>query len=257
VLAAALQGGTVLAVGQLAAVGRAPGRDVALILVSGVVGLTIGDTALFSAVARIGVHRTLLLQTLAPMFAALLAVAAQGERLNARQLGGAATILAGIALVVAPRRGAGEGASAGGWRSAGVALAVLAALGQGGGVVLAKAGVGHIPVLAASFLRLAAAAAGLVVVEAWSRRLGRLGALAGSRPTLARVLPATLLGTYLALFLAMAGVAWAPASVAAVLLATAPVFSLVLEVTVHRRPVSAAAVGGTLLAVAGVALLVS
>jgi len=70
-----------------------------------------------------------------------------------------------------------------------------------------------------------------------------------------RVLVATLLGTYVALFLMMAGVAFAPASIAAVLLSTSPVFSLVLEAAVFGRPPTLRGWVGTAAAVAGVAIL--
>jgi drug/metabolite transporter (DMT)-like permease len=70
-----------------------------------------------------------------------------------------------------------------------------------------------------------------------------------------RVLPATLFGTYLAMLLMMAGIALAPATVAAVLLATTPVFSLLLESWVERRLPTATGILGTLLAIAGVAIL--
>jgi drug/metabolite transporter (DMT)-like permease len=53
----------------------------------------------------------------------------------------------------------------------------------------------------------------------------------------------------------MAGVALAPAPVAAVLLGTSPVFSLFLEAVVEKRPVTARGLLGTLLAVAGVGVL--
>ncbi len=269
VLAALLQLVTVAALGLLRPLADATSGDLALVAVSGVVGLTLGDTALFGAVARIGVHRTLLLQTLAPVFAAAIAAAWQGELPTPRQAAGAAVILLGVALVVAPRRdGAAHsgvvaalkplaGPVTAGWASAGVLLGVGAAFGQGSGIVLAKAGMESVPVLAASFLRLAAAALGLVAIGVASGRLGRAARLARSPAALKRVVPATFLGTYLALFLMMAGVALAPAAIAAVLLSMSPVFSLVIEAVQDRRAVTPRAVAGTLLAMVGVAILTS
>jgi drug/metabolite transporter (DMT)-like permease len=265
-LATLLQGLTVWAAGQGSALLTASAGSLALVAASGVVGLTLGDTALFAAVRRIGVHRTLLLQTLSPVFAALIAFLWRGERITAGQAGGALLILAGVALVVAPRRPLGtpgtatlgEGARAAATAAVpGLAFALLAALGQGGGVVLAKSGMEEIGFLPASFLRLAAAALGLLLIGIFSEDLKRLGPFLRDRDMLARALPATLLGTYLALFLMMAGVALAPASVAAVLLATSPVFSLFLEAALERRAPDLRGLAGTLLAVAGVAVLSS
>jgi drug/metabolite transporter (DMT)-like permease len=267
-LAAVLQGATVLALGQAGRLTGAPQAELAFLAASGLIGLTVGDTALFAAVSRIGVHRTLLLQTLAPLFAAALALAWRGERPTPPQMLGTILILAGVALVVAPGRrrpiadalpapdGAVASGSGGGWDSPGIGLAALAAFGQGAGVVLAKNGMESIPPVAASFFRLAVAAVGLLLVSAALRRLDRLAGLFRAPASLVRVVPATFLGTYIALFLMMAGVALAPAGVAAVLLATSPVFSLVLEAVVDRRGITAREAAGTALAVAGVAVLV-
>ena len=66
---------------------------------------------------------------------------------------------------------------------------------------------------------------------------------------------ATLLGTYTAMLLAMLGIALAPATVAAVLLSTTPIFALVVEAVVDGRRPNVAAVAGTTIAVSGVAIL--
>jgi len=258
-LAAVFQGLTVVLLGQAGVLWNAPVRSLIFIVASGLVGLVVGDTALFGATARIGVHRTLLLQTLAPVFTAIVAATWQSERPTLAQAIGGVVILAGVALVVAPERrnlplvpsvvvpGVGVG----------IALGVLAAMGQGVGVVLAKVGMQDVAVLPASFLRLAVAAAGLAVIGALSaRRATAPDSRPGSR-TLARVLVATLLGAYVALFLMMAGVDLAPASIAAVLLSTGPVFSLMLESVMERRLPAMRGVVGTLLAVIGVAVLSS
>jgi len=267
-LAAVLQGATVLALGQTGSLWTAPARDLALLAASGLIGLALGDTALFAAVTRIGLHRTLLLQTLSPVFAAVIAALWQAERPSTLQAVGAAIVLVGVGVVVAPSRAKLRGSDglspasgkAGGpisWAGAGVLLAILAALGQGGGLVLAKVGMAGTPVVAASFLRLAAAAIGLAVVAAAGGQFHRLVLVARSRSDLVRVVPATFFGTYLALFLMMAGVALAPASVAAVLLSTGPLFSLFIDRVVDKRPVTARGLVGTLLAIAGVAVLVN
>jgi drug/metabolite transporter (DMT)-like permease len=57
------------------------------------------------------------------------------------------------------------------------------------------------------------------------------------------------------MLLMMAGVAWASATVAAVLLSTSPVLGLAVEAIVDRRRPGAVAIIGTLVAVAGVAII--
>jgi drug/metabolite transporter (DMT)-like permease len=253
-LAAALQGLTVLALGQGPALAAAPGKALLALVASGWIGVTIGDTALFAAVARIGVHRTLLLQTLAPVFTALIALAWQGERPTTQQIVGALVILTGVALVVAPDRK--------GWKRpvergavAGVGLGLLAALGQGSGLVLAKVGMETLDAIPASFVRLAAAVVGLVLITGSRRRMARVGLLVAGPDMLSRIVPATLLGAYLALFTMMIGIKLAPAAIAATLLSVSPVYGLFIDAVVHRQAVTLRGLAGTMLAVVGVGLL--
>ncbi len=254
-LATVLLGATVLALGQQAALIEAPWPALGWVAASGVVGLTVGDTALFAAVGRLGVHRALLLQALGPVFAACLAWVLLGEVVTGGQAVAGMVVLIGVAMVVAPSRTDAARDEARSFDGGGVALATLAALGQGAGVALAKFGMQDIPVVAASFVRMSCGAMGLMVVLAVVGRLpAAVSALATSR-ALRRIVPASILGTYVAFLLMMVGIAWAPAAIAAVLLGTTPVFGLFLEARIDRRALTARALVGTLVAVAGVALL--
>lgn len=251
-IAAALLGLTVLGMGEVGTLLAAPGRSIGVIAVSGVVGLTLGDTALFGAIRRLGVYRTLLFQTLGPVFAAILEIGLYGESLGAARLLGGGVVLAGVALVISPGRGR---TAATRHDAMGYALAVVAAFGQGAGVVLAKDGLEGLSLVSASFVRLAAGMLSMVLVMLWNGRLrGAVKALA-SREALRRVTPPTVLGTYFAMLLMMAGVAWAPASVTAVLLSTSPIFSLFIDHWTVGSPLTARGLAGTAIAVAGVGVL--
>lgn len=246
---------TLVALGRAGVLRAVPARELLLVGGSGLVGLTVGDTALFASVRALGPYRALLLQTLAPVFTAVLAFAWQGERLDAQRFLGMALTLGGVALVVAPRSGdrTRDRGSAG--RTAGIVLGVVAAIGQGAGIVLAKEGMATMPPLHASFVRLAAAAAGLAAVGALDGTLRRSAGLSRARADLVRVVPAAILGSYLGIFLMMFGVGHAPASVAAVLLSTTPVMSLLLDAARGRERLTLRSIAGTGLALTGVGVL--
>lgn len=252
--AAALLALTVLATGSWRAFAVTSPVDLTLVACSGLLGLTLGDTALFAAVSRLGAHRGLLLQTLAPVFAAAIAIPL-GERLATVQWIGSGVVLVGVMVVLSRHDGPPGKVRAG--AAAGIALGVLSAFGQGSGVVVAKAGMSALPILPATLLRLAVGAGGLAAVGAVTGTLGRAAAAVRDRRGLPRLVVASFLGTYLAMLLMMTGIAWAPASIAAVLLATPPVFGLAVESVVERRLPSARGLLGTALAIAGVALLVA
>jgi len=267
-IATLLLGATTLAFGSAAELGAVSGSELTLVAASGLVGLTLGDTALFGAVARLGTHRTLLLQTLAPVFTAVIAFLWKGEVLGTTDLLGTAIILGGVVLVVLrpdERGHAGEEgvavpqvevkSIAASVATVGVVMAVVAAFGQGSGVVLAKAGMAHLSPLPAAFLRLTAAAVGLLMVGAFDGGASRARRALKDRDGMRRILPASVMGTYIAMLLMMTGIALAPAAIAAVLLATTPIFGLIVDAVTGRGKVDARGIAGTLAAVAGVAIL--
>lgn len=249
---------TATAAGGLGEFRGGASRDLVLIALSGVVGLTLGDTALFAAVARVGPYRALLLQTLTPAFTAAMAFAWLGRIPGFRQLVGAIVTLAGVALVLLAAR---EGRrSAAGRRSVvpwtGIALAVAAAAGQGAGIVLAKEGMATVSALPAAVLRLGAATFALVLLMARRVPVASLAsALLRRGRGRARIVAGTALGTYLAFFLMMVGIARAPETVAAVLLSTTPVFGLFVDAALGRERITTRALLGTALAIAGVVTL--
>jgi drug/metabolite transporter (DMT)-like permease len=256
-IASVLLGATLLVLGRTGGLGAAAPGDLFLVAVSGLVGLTIGDSALFAAVRRLGPYRALLLQTLAPIVTVALASGLGGESLGPSRALGIALTLGGVALVVAPRREKGGTAAAAGIRSTGIAFGLLAAVGQGSGIVLAKAGMTTLPTLHSSFVRLAAAAVGLAAVGLLDGTVRRGAAMARAPEALGRVVPAAILGSYAGIFLMMFGVGNAPASVAAVLLSMTPVLSLFIDVARGRERLTTRSVAGTVLAIAGVGVLTS
>ena len=250
-IAALLFGLTAAATGQLSGLAAVDGRVLGAILLSGLLGLTLGDSALFLAVDRIGAHRTLLFQTLAPIFAALLTYLLVGELISAAEAGGALLVLAGVSIVVAPAPGEERQKLS----SAGIGWAVVAAFGQGAGVALTKTAMTALPVFAASFLRQGVAVLGLLVVLALQGRLRHSLALFSDWGRLRPVLFPATLSAYIGFSMMMLGIARAPASVAAVLLAMSPVFSLFVDAWLDQGKITWRGLFGTAVAVAGVALL--
>ncbi len=257
IVASGLLGLTVLATGQWEEILRADGRSLWVVALSGWIGLTLGDTALFAAVGRIGPYRTLLLQTLAPVFTTLFAVAWLGTIPTPGHLVGIAIILGGVLLVVFPDRSRIRPPKVRGARAwVGYLAGVVAALGQGVGIVLAKDGMQDLPFVPATFFRLAAASCGLVLLTGltgWAQGVGRATREAKA---VRRIVGASFLGTYLAMLCMMAGVRLAPPAVAATLLSTTPVFSMFIEARITGEKITPRRLFGTFFAILGVAVLV-
>ncbi len=253
-----------------------PDRSLALLLVSGVVGLALGDQLLFAALVRIGPRLgTLVATTLAPPLAALIAWPVLEERLGPLQLLGMAVILVGIAWVLLDRRPPATGEDPARFAPpAGRALATGLLLAAGGGacqaigLVLSKLGLGHgsadatsVDPWDATLVRMAAAlpaAIGLMILA--RRRRGPDGRSARLGPRERRIVLAglavgTIFGPVLGVWCSMVAVDLAPAGIAATLMATTPVLILPFAVLIDRERIGSAAIAGAVLAVAGVAML--
>lgn len=107
-------------------------------LLSGVVGLGLGDLAFFAALARIGSRLTVVLtQCLSVPIAILVEWLWLGTRLTGAQLACGGVVLAGIAVALWPARGRAQAAPV---TLGGVLGGVLAAAGQGVGAVVSRKG---------------------------------------------------------------------------------------------------------------------
>jgi drug/metabolite transporter (DMT)-like permease len=237
--------------------GRTPlagvdGASLAALVLSGVIGMTLGDTAYFAALSRIGAQRTMLLQCLSPVFAAGLSVLA-GQDLPGRiGAAGVALVLVGLALVLRERP---VGTVAPGHAVAGVFLGLAAAFGQGLGIVLTKRGLTTSGIGQASAVRMASAVAGLLLLELVRGRLAATLRHVLHPPALARIVPAALMGSLLGFYLFQASILHAEPAVAAALAATSPIFVAPLSVVFLGERMRAGAWVGTIVAVAGVALV--
>jgi drug/metabolite transporter (DMT)-like permease len=235
-----------------------PPMAVMWLLLSGAIGIGLGDTAYFSAVNTLGARRALLLESLAPPLAALMAWAFLQEALSVRAWGGILLTLLGVAWVISERvPGTTQERnqdSALLWR--GVTWGMAAALGQAGGSVLSRAALADTVVdpLWSSLLRLTAGGVVLVVLLSGRGQLREPMRVAQS-PQIWPILGLTaFLGTYLGIWLQQVAFKYSPAGIAQSLLATSPLFVLPLAALLGDR-VTGRAVLGVLVALGGVWLL--
>jgi drug/metabolite transporter (DMT)-like permease len=230
-------------------------RGLSLLLASGALGIGLGDTAFFEALQELGPRRTLLLGTLAPPLAALLALVTLGEMLTPGGWAGIGVTVAGVAWVVTERLSEAGGAQ--GRTLRGLGFGLVATLAQASGSVLSHAALTQTTVspLWGAFLRLAA---GVVVLVAWmalARRPAGRWLRAGQAERLwGRLLFAVFAGTYLGVWLQQVALKLTAAGIAQTLLATSPLFVLPLAAWTGER-VSTRAVAGAVVALVGIGML--
>ncbi|HEY0975690.1 MAG TPA: DMT family transporter [Solimonas sp.] len=225
-----------------------------LIGVSGLLGIAIADTLYFRALNMIGPGRIAAAQTLYSPFVILLSLAFLGERLSLGQFVGIALVLGGIALVTYARSGAPVEARR---LLIGAAWGVLAVFLMAVGVVLAKPMLEQHDFLWVVALRIAGGLLGMLAIAAVRRQFGALRQLYAGVRHWGVIAAAGFTGSYVSMMLWLAGYKYTQASIAAVLNELAAVFILLLTVFVLRERVAPRQWLGTLLAVAGVVVVVS
>lgn len=232
-------------------------RTWAWLAVSGLVGFVFGDFCLFRAFLMIGPRLSMLMMSLAPPLTAVIGWLLLGEVLTRRDLVGMALTVTGIAWAVMdqkPVRGE-NGPPARHTPILGVFFGFCGALGQAGGLVLSKLGMGDYDAVAATQVRVLAGLAGygvLFLLFHWWRRM---------RPALrdGRALSFAAVGAFfgpcVGVSLSLYAVHRTVAGVAASLMALTPILLIPLVVLLRRERVGFGGVAGAAVAVAGVAVL--
>ncbi|MFN2372126.1 MAG: DMT family transporter [Candidatus Krumholzibacteriia bacterium] len=246
--------------GRVWPAGLAP-ADQAWIGLSGIVGLAVGDSALFRSFTLVGPRRGMTVMALAPVFTVVVAWALAGERLGPQALAGIAVVIGGVILAT-------RGRDPGGGRfralpapllRTGFLLALVGAACQGLGSAFAKLGMGPggggVDPLGATLVRLvwATVAYWLVVLPRQDRRV--LRERLRDRRGVAALAVAVLLGPFLSVWISLVAIKNTEAGVAQVFLGMVPIFVLLPSWLVYRDSPTVPTLAGVAVAVAGGALL--
>lgn len=227
--------------------------------VSGLVGFVFGDLCLFRAFLLIGSRLSMLLMSLAPVLTAVIGWLVLGETLNGRDLVGMTLTVTGIAWAVLERKkpsSDSEGSSLPRRAPlAGIALGVGGALGQAGGLVLSKLGMGSYHAFAATQIRVIAGMAGYVILYFALRWWSRVWPALRDAPALGFASIGAFFGPFLGVSLSLIAVRHTVAGVAASIMALTPVLIIPLTILLRRERVGIGGVLGAIVAVTGVAIL--
>jgi drug/metabolite transporter (DMT)-like permease len=228
--------------------------------VSGLVGFTFGDLCLYRAYVVLGSRLSTLMMALVPPITALLGWLALGEQLTGRDLLGMTLTVAGVGWAILERnrpsgRAGGDPLLPSRPPLAGIALGFGGALGQAGGLILSKLGMGSYDAMAATQVRVIAGLAGYCLLFFVLRWWPRVGEGARDRKALGLTAIGAFCGPFAAVTLSLIAVRATLAGVAASLMALTPVLMIPLVVLLRRERVGIGGVLGALVAVTGAALL--
>jgi len=238
-----------------------PTGKLALMAVSGVIGIAVGDTLFYAGLNRMGARRVLMVYTINPVITLVLAWFLLDEPLTPVQLMGIAVTCGGVSWVIAERNHA---KSDGHVDLLGVLFGIGAATCQSIGYLISHSLLKQyeMTAVASAFLRLASCIPVLLAFFWLDRVLRDPGGQEHNHParpsrkqTVVMFLIAVMLGTVGGITLMQISAKYAEKSgVASTLLSITPLFVLPITAVLGEH-VSRRAVLGAIIAIAGVAML--
>lgn len=231
-----------------------------LLAASGILGIAVADTMTFMALRRLGPALLAVVECSYAPTLVLLSVLLLGERLTPGFLVGGILVVVGVLVATAERskRKALAHPDDGRERSIGVALGIAGILTMGLGVMVMKPILEHGSLIEVTAVRLAAGVAGQLVWMIFVPSAREALTVFRNHRVQRTLLPASFLGSYLAMLMWLGGFKWTTASTASVLNQTSTVFTVVLAriflaepVTLWRALGVGTAMAGAMLVLAG------
>ena len=225
--------------------------------ISGIVGFSLGDAALFQGFVMVGTRLTMLVFSLSPVIAVLTAWIFLGEVLNSTQITGIIITISGIAWVISENNSPESGTKDRSRFWVGLLYALGGAVGQALGAVAAKKGLwGDFPTLSALVIRVVIGAVGVWVftlIQGKGRETYRQ--ITQNSAALGFTLLGTLFGPLTAVGLSLVAIKYTSVGIASTLIALPPIFLLPISYYMFNERISKRAIIGTVVALLGVAII--
>ncbi|MEM9691743.1 MAG: DMT family transporter [Myxococcota bacterium] len=252
VLAAVLLLVTVPVLGVELLPARSP-TDWIRIAISGVLGIALADSLIFAALRRLGAARLAVVDTAYAPVMVVLSVVVLDERMTPAFLVGATLVVGGLLATQVERpRSVGPPASS----MVGVAFGLIGIVTMGVGVIVVKPVLEKAELVEVTLMRLLAGVFGQLVWVAFRPQARKALAVFRPQPAHRTLVPAAVLGSYIAMLLWLAGFKYTHASVASVLNQLSAVFTIVFARLFLGERLSPRRMMGAALATAGAVLCV-
>jgi drug/metabolite transporter (DMT)-like permease len=229
-----------------------PLSEYAIFLISGILGLAIGDTFFFMSLNRIGAGISAIVGYMYSPSIIILSVLFLRESLSLLQILGVILILS--ALLSTTQIKLPEKLS----RKAlliGILWGVLSAASTGIGIVLIKPMLGNTPLLWATEIRLIAGFFSLLVITLFLPARNRIISSLFTIKGLGYTIGGTVVGTYIALVVWLGGMKYTQASIAAPLNQISNIFVFILAAMILKEPITLRRILAIIVAFGGASLV--
>jgi drug/metabolite transporter (DMT)-like permease len=232
------------------------GYQLLLLGISGIIGLVLGDTFLFAAFRVMGPRLSLLVMSINPAIAAILAYFILDESLGIYGIAGMMITLLGIYFVLMQKKEAdGTGFKI---SLKGIIFGLIGSIGQATGLIFAKLVLndGQVNGLIATEIRIISAIFFLLPSMILTGRFVSPVKLFGNNIKLiGNVTMGSIIGPYLGITLSYIAIINTKIGIAATLMSMTPLILIPLSAIFYKEKINIASIFGTIIAFAGVAIL--
>lgn len=226
------------------------------LILSGLVGLVLGDSFLFKSLKEIGPRYTMILMSSNPAFGAILAYFTFGEIIKPIGNFGMIITILGICLVIYQQNS--KEVTKFTINSKGIIFGFLASIGQAGGLILTKYAflINNLHPLSATFYRIFPSFVALILIGLLSKRFNRKSIeLLINKKILILLITGSIIGPYLGITFSYIAVTHIHVGIAATIMSLQPVLMLPISKYAQNENLSFQSIAGAFLAVIGIALL--
>ena len=226
-------------------------------VLSGVIGLVLGDAFLFQAFVWIGPRLSMLLMSLAPVVSMIFSWIFLAERLTLFQVLAIGITVFGVSTVILDRGKPNKGEGQNRHYLKGLLFGLGGAICQALGLVTSKVGLNAgVSPLSGNLIRMFSAAvimwffallmnqAKVTLISVWQADRARTYLFMGA-----------LVGPFLGVWLSLVSIQHTSVGIASTLMSLAPIFLLPVGKIIFKEPIGWRAIVGTILAIGGVAML--
>jgi drug/metabolite transporter (DMT)-like permease len=223
---------------------------------SGLVGLTLGDSFLMQAFVLIGPRLAMLIMAIVPVISTIMAWIFLGEKLALVEIAGILLSVAGVSWVILERSNDNGGQRTPRQFALGILCGLGGAIGQAVGLILAKKGLyGDFPALAAVVIRMLIAMLAMWAVTIVSGQLLPTLQALKNGAVVRTIAAGSFIGSLIGVWLSLVAVQRTYVGIASTLMALTPIMLLPFARWLLKEKVSVRALFGTFAAIAGVALI--
>ncbi len=226
-------------------------------VLSGVIGLVLGDAFLFQAFVWIGPRLSMLLMSLAPVISVIFSWIFLAERLTLLQVLGIGITVLGVSTVILDRGKLNQANGQNRNYLKGLLFGLGGAVGQALGLITSKVGLNAgVSPLSGNLIRIFSAAAIMwIVALLMNQAKETVDNVWHSGRARSFLFMGTLAGPFLGVWLSLVAIQHTPVAVATTLMSLAPIILLPVGKIVFKERIGWRAIVGTVVAVSGVAML--